>query len=374
LETPLLLQDFTFESGSIGIMGTRQEKGEIWVYMPVGAQRLTIKHGQLGLVRDYPFGESLREATVYIMKLKSGNVKTIVEDNVNLQYLVVNCSIAGATIKIDGNLSESFSNGTFQKLLAYGKHQYTIEAPMYHPLNGQIEIKATEKSYLTPDLQPAFAMITLTADGDIYVNDVLKSTNTWSDRFMPGLYKVEVKKAAHRPSVTSIEVKAGEDKTIPLQAPAPIYGSLNITSNVVDAALLIDGVKQKETTPAIIKNVLIGSHTVELQANNKNEKQTVTVQEGKITEVNLLFADVEIENAKAWNRQGVQAEKQKNYAEALRLYQNSANQGYAPAQYNLGLLYEFGYGVKQDKAEARKWYQKAATQGVKEAKDRLKTL
>jgi hypothetical protein len=217
-------------------------------------------------------------------------------------------------------------------------------------------------------------MITLTAAGDIYVNDVLKSTNTWSDRFMPGLYKVEVKKAAHRPSLTSIEVKAGEDKTIPLPAPAPIYGSLNITSNVVDAVLLIDGVKQKETTPAIIKNVLIGSHTVELQANNKNEKQTVTVQEGKITEVHLQLADVEIENAKAWNRQGVQAEKQKNYAEALRLYQKSANQGYAPAQYNLGLLYEFGYGVKQDKAEARRWYQKAAAQGVKEAKDRLKKI
>ncbi|WP_158648352.1 PEGA domain-containing protein [Candidatus Symbiothrix dinenymphae] len=297
IETTLLLQDFSFDAGMVAVTATEQKIGEIWVYLSPGARRLTIQHKDLGSVRNYEFGESLKEATVYIMKLKSGTVERVMKENVALQYLIVNCPIEGATIKLDGNPSEAFSNGTFQKLLSYGKHQYTIEAPMYYPLNGQIEIRASEKSSLTPDLKPAFAVITLTGDGDIYVNDERKGAGRWSERLMPGSYKVEVKKALHRPSVSSFEVKAGENKTIPLQAPAPIYGSLNISANVVDATIFIDGVKHKDNAPTIIKEVLIGKHTIELQAKGcKPDKQTVEVQEGKIAEIKAQLDKIVLAN------------------------------------------------------------------------------
>jgi tetratricopeptide (TPR) repeat protein len=256
---------------------------------------------------------------------------------------------------------------TLLLLLSYGKHQYTMEAPMYFPLSGQVEIKASDKFYLTPALQPAFANITLTGDGDIYVNDERKAATTWSGRLMPGQYKVEVKKASHRPSLAPIEVKAGEDKTIPLQAPMPIYGSLNISATV-EAAIFIDGVKQKETSPAIIQKVLIGNHEIELQAGGQSDKQSVEVQEGKIAEVNSALQEAHHnEDFKALNRQGYQYEQEKNYTEAAKCYQKAAQGGYAVAQYNLGLLYEFGYGVKKSKQEAKKWYQKAAAQGRREA-------
>jgi len=42
---------------------------------------------------------------------------------------------------------------------------------------------------------------------------------------------------------------------------------------------------------------------------------------------------------------------------------NSAEQGDAKAQYDLGALYLSGRGVKQDDAEAAKWFRKAAEQG-----------
>ncbi|GHT37987.1 hypothetical protein AGMMS49965_00040 [Bacteroidia bacterium] len=222
VETTLLLQDFSFDAGMVAVTATEQKTGEIWVYLSPGARRLTIQHKDLGSVRNYEFGESLKEATVYIMKLKSGNVRRVVEDDVNLQYFVVNCPIEGATIKIDDNPSEAFSDGTFRKALPYGKHQYTIEAPMYYPLSGMVEIKVTRGEPLNPALQPAFAVITLNGNGDIYVNEERKGTATWSGRLMPGVYQVEVKKASHRSSVTSIEVKEGENKTISLH-PTPVY-------------------------------------------------------------------------------------------------------------------------------------------------------
>jgi TPR repeat protein len=52
-----------------------------------------------------------------------------------------------------------------------------------------------------------------------------------------------------------------------------------------------------------------------------------------------------------------------DYAEAARGYRLEAEQGYASAQFFLGLMYEFGNGVMQDDAEAVKWYRLAAEQG-----------
>lgn len=52
-----------------------------------------------------------------------------------------------------------------------------------------------------------------------------------------------------------------------------------------------------------------------------------------------------------------------NYAEAVKLYRRSANQGFSPAALNLALLFHKGQGVPQDYAEAVKFYRMAATQG-----------
>ena len=50
-----------------------------------------------------------------------------------------------------------------------------------------------------------------------------------------------------------------------------------------------------------------------------------------------------------YNVEGVE----KNYSEALGWYMSSANQGNADAQYNVGLCYYYGNGVKQDYKETK---------------------
>jgi len=49
--------------------------------------------------------------------------------------------------------------------------------------------------------------------------------------------------------------------------------------------------------------------------------------------------------------------------QAFSSCRKAAEQGDVDAQYTLGTLYENGLGVKQDDAEAVKWYLKAAEQG-----------
>ena len=60
-----------------------------------------------------------------------------------------------------------------------------------------------------------------------------------------------------------------------------------------------------------------------------------------------------------------------DYAEAVKWYRLAAEQGYAAAQFNLGVGYANGEGVPQDYAEAVKWYRLAAEQGYAAAQYNL---
>ena len=60
---------------------------------------------------------------------------------------------------------------------------------------------------------------------------------------------------------------------------------------------------------------------------------------------------------------GVAAYQSGDYATALREWTPLAEQGYAEAQYNLGLMYKAGQGVPQDYKTAVKWFSLAAEQG-----------
>ena len=64
---------------------------------------------------------------------------------------------------------------------------------------------------------------------------------------------------------------------------------------------------------------------------------------------------------------GLEALKWGDYATALHELRPLAEQGHAPAQYHFGLMYEFGWGVPEDDAEAAEWHRKAAEQGHAEA-------
>jgi TPR repeat protein len=64
----------------------------------------------------------------------------------------------------------------------------------------------------------------------------------------------------------------------------------------------------------------------------------------------------------------------KDYGGALEWYRRAADRGLSDAQFNLGFLYENGWGVTKDLDRAKGWYQKAADQGDDFAKDRLQRL
>ena len=52
-----------------------------------------------------------------------------------------------------------------------------------------------------------------------------------------------------------------------------------------------------------------------------------------------------------------------DYTLAVYWYRQAAEQGHAKAQYNLGYMYESGRGIAKDDTQAVYWFRKAAEQG-----------
>jgi len=60
-----------------------------------------------------------------------------------------------------------------------------------------------------------------------------------------------------------------------------------------------------------------------------------------------------------------------DYAEAVKWYRKAAEQEDVKAQYNLGRMYRLGYGVQRDYDEAVRWFRTAAELGDAEAQYNL---
>ena len=70
-------------------------------------------------------------------------------------------------------------------------------------------------------------------------------------------------------------------------------------------------------------------------------------------------------------KKGLDAAKKGNFETALKEWLPLAEQGDSYAQYNLGLMYDYGEGVIEDDTQAVYWFRKAAEQGHAKAQYNL---
>lgn len=65
---------------------------------------------------------------------------------------------------------------------------------------------------------------------------------------------------------------------------------------------------------------------------------------------------------------------ERDYGKALDWYRKAAEQGFAKAEHNLGILYQEGHGTEADPAEAARWFQRAAEDGEPAAQNNLAVM
>ena len=78
--------------------------------------------------------------------------------------------------------------------------------------------------------------------------------------------------------------------------------------------------------------------------------------------ITLLVGSVSVATAQDFNK-GLEAAQSGDYQTALREWRPLAEQGVAIAQFNLGVMYQFGDGVLQSNVIAHMWYSIASDNG-----------
>lgn len=82
-------QDFAFSS-PLGIVKRKDEVGEIWLYLPKGTRRITIKHPRWGVLRNYRLPLALESHVAYEMTISEPRVSAIHEhDTIILTKTIV---------------------------------------------------------------------------------------------------------------------------------------------------------------------------------------------------------------------------------------------------------------------------------------------
>ena len=159
---------FTFEGGSLGIVDSKQETGEVWVWVPKLSKKITIKHQQLGVLRDYRYPIEIEAEHTYEMVLTTGKVITTIEEEVHEQFLLFQISPPDAMLEVDDLVWPVSPEGTAKKLMNFGTYTYRVQAQNYHPDAGKVTVDNPDEAKMVEvTLQPNFGWIEVSGDGNL---------------------------------------------------------------------------------------------------------------------------------------------------------------------------------------------------------------
>ncbi|MHC1705203.1 MAG: PEGA domain-containing protein [Tenuifilaceae bacterium] len=211
---------FTWDVGSLGVIDVVQKTAEYWLYVPHGVKRITISHSKLGLIRNWVIPIPVEEAVCYELDLVAGNVKTIVEDQISSQWIVITADPVDAMIFINDNYE---ATGSLEKKFKPGKYSYRIEAPLYLSDAGAFELTLDKKfeQKIKLKINHGFANITSTPEDGAEVMIDRKKTNLKtpckSDPLEAGDHVITIKKPLFKPSTQKISIVVGQTTNVNLK-------------------------------------------------------------------------------------------------------------------------------------------------------------
>ncbi len=289
-----LEKGFSFDIGSLGITKTEQKDGEIWIWIPHGARRITLTHKSFLPLRDYLFTEPIQEGMCYELILVSGKVvTTVIEDEIKTIWLIVNSIPSGADVYINDK-----QKGVTPCTIKYpaGNYSFRLEKPFYHNDAGKFEISGEEpegRKELNVTLSPAYGYLKIyslpESSASVFIDDIEQSAKTpfTSDKLKSGNHKITLKKEMYQPKSVDVTIADGQtnEETISM---SPNFANVTINIQPNDADILIDGIKVSKGT--YVGRVLAGVHSFEGISNNcYPDKTNKNIIEGEDMIINLTL-------------------------------------------------------------------------------------
>ena len=219
------MKGFVFDVGSAGITKIEDDKtGEIWVWVPYGIKRISIRHQQLGSLSNYEFPIAIIKAKTYVMEITSDKVFVNNYDDTRKQKLHINIiptnnvKPQNAKLTINGMVVELNERGSTTQELSFGTYTYKIEADNYYPQEGQFTIDDENKAHhlniknlalrvgkLCMHVNPNNA--TVEVDGFLW-----NGTSLTPKELSIGSHEVRVSKKGYKTEVRTISIE--ENKTL----------------------------------------------------------------------------------------------------------------------------------------------------------------
>lgn len=207
------VKDLMFEPDALGITARENKPGEIWLYVPRGARRISIMHDKYGVLRNYFYPDIIDKSTVYEMEVRVNDGTSHEPVDTNTQLLVMRPDPADATIYIDDEKVPT-GKGLFTATMKKGSHTYRVEAPMYASEAGVVDL-GSEQKIMSVTLKPKFGYLEVFSlpeqDANVYIDGTLAGQTPYkSDRMPIRSYKLRIEKDLFFPIDTVVNISAGE--------------------------------------------------------------------------------------------------------------------------------------------------------------------
>ena len=218
---------------------------------------------------------------------------TRVDQNIVLRQaygaLKITSTPPNATITIDG-VEQTYTTPCTIDKLPSGQYNINIVASRYAPQQHNVVINDGTTTPLDVILDARFAQVTINTlpDAKIVINGEQRGVGGFDGELGEGIYDIEVSLAQHRSVTHQIEVVAKQPQTITLN-PTPIYGSLDVISDPMDAVIKING-KNYGISPTTIENLLIGDYEVVLSKDGcATQSRRVTITENNLSTLEVTL-------------------------------------------------------------------------------------
>ena len=267
-------QDFLFDGGSLGIVAYEPKAGEMWVYVPRRAQKVTITHPKFGALRDFYYPVPIEGGKTYEMLLDVGTGK----------FVTLSPSMAYAKVYVD---KKYVGEGSIYKhYLSYGLHTISAESgkfggdlqvditPSYS--EGLIHIPLSDLSHLYGEV-----VATVADNAEIWYAGHKVGNGTWKTDLREGSHTLTTKRVDCDDSETVLTVRAGQKNEVKLKAPTPYTGYLRVYTRP-QGALITDS-KGHLASLASQVELPIGTHLFNFSHRGyKSEKREWTIRHNDV--------------------------------------------------------------------------------------------
>ena len=174
-----------------------------------------------------------------------------------------------------------------------GHYKIRLEKPLYKPYETVVEVKDSAVVKIDPSYEINHSDLSFVVDNQaqIWIDGRKVAEGRWSGKLEYGTHRIECKKDGHRVSQKLLEVTPQTVGTITLEAPAPVYGTVYVTSSPSGSDVYVDD-EFVGKTPCTV-NPLIGIRRITVSHDGyKTDTRVIQVSETESSQIDVKLTDI----------------------------------------------------------------------------------